>query len=410
MTRSWTTVSGCLAAVLMLLAATAAPTPAAAAELRCAWPQEVGADALNIALPDTNAHYWVTPFRVHPDREITVTGVFPDARYASLTVYNGLRGTFTRDGVFSSRTDYQIAPDPGSVNPWQQRARPGGSYTLHLRHAVAPGEVNTIPIAPGRARDGALGFLVYRIYLPAVPSAPVRLPTLTEIDGGVPHTLPTCRPTALPPAPRGTVLGPPRDAADLAFARGNGSDELFPNPDSGYLSAWIRPPRGNDVVVIRGRAASSPDAAHPVPWPAPTDDMRYWSLCTNLRRPYYPVVANDLPDGTVDPGCRHDDVTALDADGYYTYVLGTEAQRAAIQAVPGVTFVPFSLKEPRARHLVVLRNMLPVDSFPYSVLDAPPNGRARPAAAAMGDYYPRGAVCALAVLTASGPAGCDLPD
>ncbi|BFU43104.1 hypothetical protein [Krasilnikovia sp. MM14-A1004] len=405
MTRSWTTVSGWLAVVLMLLAPT--PVAAAAGGPACAWPQEVGADADNVALPDTNAHYWVTPFRVRADREITVTGTFPDARYASLTVYNGLRGTFTRDGVFSSRTDYQIVPDPGSVNPWQQRARPGGSYTLHLRHQVAPGEVNTIPIAPARARDGDVGFLVYRIYLPA---APARLPTLTVIDGGVPRTLRPCPSTVAVPAVPNPVIPPPRTAPDLAFARGRGADELFPNPDSGYLSAWIHPPRGDRVVVIRGRAAASPDTAHPSPWPGPGDDMRYWSLCTNLRRPYYPVVVNELPDGTVDPGCRHDDVTALDARGYYTFVLGTEAQRPAVQAVPGATFVPFSLEHPRTRHLVVLRNMLPVDSFPYSVLDAPPNGRARPAAAAMGDYYPRGAVCALAVLATQGPAGCGLPD
>ncbi|RZU49521.1 hypothetical protein EV385_1274 [Krasilnikovia cinnamomea] len=409
MTRSWTTVSGFLAAVLML----PAPTPVSAAPggPSCAWPQEVGADADNIALPDTNAHYWVTPFRVRADREITVTGTFPDARYASLTVYNGLRGTFTRDGVFSSRTDYQIAPDPGSVNPWQESARPGGSYTLYLRHQVAPGQTNTIPIAPARARDGDVGFLVYRTYLPADrPSVPARLPTLTVIDGGVPRTLKPCPATVAPAGARTPIIPPPRTAPDLAFARGRGADELFPNPDSGYLSAWIHPPRGDRVVVIRGRAASSPDTPHPSPWPAPGDDMRYWSLCTNLRRPYYPVVVNELPDGSVDPGCRHDDAAALDARGYYTFVLGTEAQRPAVQALPGATFVPFSLEHPRARHLVVLRNMLPVDSFRYSVLDAPANGRARPAAAAMGDYYPRGAVCAFAVLAAEGPAGCGLPD
>jgi hypothetical protein len=78
-------------AVLALLAVAppVAPASAASDEPTCAWPDEVGADSLNIALPDTNAVYWVMPFQVRADREITVTGEFPDARYMSFTVYDG---------------------------------------------------------------------------------------------------------------------------------------------------------------------------------------------------------------------------------------------------------------------------------------------------------------------------------
>ncbi|MEV6595541.1 hypothetical protein AB0M36_01600 [Actinoplanes sp. NPDC051346] len=375
-----------------------ATTPAAAAMPRCAWPQEVGAQAANVALPDSNARYWVMPFKVYADRQITVTGAFPDTRYASFAVYDGFKGTFTSNGVSSARADHEITPDPGSVNPWQEPAVAGGAYTLHLRMVVAPDQVNALPLAPAGTVAGALGFLVYRIYLPTGgTSSPVVLPTLTVTDGGRTRTLPPCQRTVDVSSPDGPVA-PPRSAPDLAFARTTGNDELFPNPDSGYLSTWVTPPDAETVVVVRGRAASSPDQPHPHPWPQRGDDMRYWSLCTNLRFPRFPVVVNHLPNGETDPGCRHDDVAAVDLGGDYTFVIGTEAQRPRIEAVRGVTFVPFSLDEPGARHLALLRNMMPAPGFRRSVLDVPPDGRPSTAAAVMGDYYPRAHLCPLSIL------------
>ncbi|MEV4636942.1 hypothetical protein AB0J80_06270 [Actinoplanes sp. NPDC049548] len=386
-----------VAAVLAILALLGPAVPAAAGTPLCAWPEEVGAQAANVALPDSNARYWVMPFRAYADREITVTGAFPDTRYASFTVYDGFRGTFTSNSVFSSRADYEITPDRGSANPWQRPAMPGGAYTLHLRRTVAPGQVNVLPMAPADAADGQTGFLVYRIYLPTGgTSSRVVLPRLTITDGGRSRTLVACRRTVA--VVEGDAAVPPDPARDLAFARSSGNDELFPNPDSGYLNAWVTPPGPDRVVVIRGKAAVSPDEPHPHPWPGPGDDLRYWSLCTNLRFPHYPVVVNELPGGGTDPGCRHDDVVALDAAGRYTFILGTEAQRRRIEAVPGATFVPFSLAHPKARHLVLLRNMMPAPGFRQAVTHVPPDGRPQSAEAVMGDYYPRGRVCPLATV------------
>ncbi|MFI5491331.1 hypothetical protein [Actinoplanes sp. NPDC051859] len=390
-------------ALLLLGSLFSAPASASAALAgpTCAWPEEVGAEAENVALPDTNARYWVMPIKANLGRQITVTGVFPDARYFSFAVYDGYKGTFTSNGVSSARADYEIAPDPGSVNPWQVPAVAGGTYTLQLRRSVAPGDTNVLPLAPEGSPNGALGSLVYRIYLPTGgPSAPVVLPTLTITDGGQSQTLPPCS-TRHAPAAQAAPAGSSAariPVPDLTFVRPTGNDQLFPNPDSGYLSTWVTPPGEKNVVVVRGRAAASPDQPHPHPWPQRGDDMRYWSLCTNLRVPDYPVVVNDLPDGNTDPGCRHDDVTSLDLGGNYTFVIGTEAQRARIEAVGGMTFVPFSLTSPRARHLVLLRNMMPVPGFGKSVLDVPPDGLPATAEAVMGDYYPRARICPLSTL------------
>jgi hypothetical protein len=188
------------------------------------------------------------------------------------------------------------------------------------------------------------------------------------------------------------------------FARGTGSTgSLFPNPDNGYLSAQIVPPGGDAVVVVRAMAPTTPGGDEPAPWPS-SAQVRYWSLCTYLPFPPLPVVTNTLPDGAVDAGCRADTVTARDAAGYFTFVLGTEAQRAAVEAVPGVTFVPFSSRYPTSTHLVLLRNLL--GAFPQSVQEVPAGTGPQEAAAVMGDYYPHAAVCPLTALIAGGPAGC----
>jgi hypothetical protein len=93
-------------------------------------------------------------------------------------------------------------------------------------------------------------------------------------------------------------------------------------------------------------------------------------------------------------------------DGYYTFVVGTEAQRAAIAQIPGATFLPFSTAQPTTEHLLLLRNMLVNPGFAEAVQNAPANGNPASAAAAMGPYYPRAAICPMTTLASSGPAAC----
>ena len=141
-----------------------------------------------------------------------------------------------------------------------------------------------------------------------------------------------------------------------------------------------------------------PAGTSPVPWPQASLQLRYWSLCNNVYRKPWPVVANPEPGGGVDYGCAYDDETALDADGNYAYVVAPERKQAAVRAAGG-TFVPLSATQPRARQLLILRNMLPNGDFPYAVQAAPQNGDPSSAAEAMGDVLPPclplhpGAVC-----------------
>jgi hypothetical protein len=87
-------------------------------------------------------------------------------------------------------------------------------------------------------------------------------------------------------------------------------------------------------------------------------------------------------------------------------VLGSESQRAAISRVPGVTFLPFSTTRPAGPYLLGLRNVLVSSSFAHSPQGITQADNPSAAAAAMGPYYPRTAVCPLATLTARGPQAC----
>lgn len=389
------------------------PTAANSAsdEPSCAWRIQVAASKADVFYPDSSAEYWVMPFTVQDGLDIALSGVYPDSRYASVTVYKAGGGTFTTNGVFSALADYQIAPDAGSVNPWRQRAQAGGSFHLTLSSDPSAGRANTIPLAPSGTDSGTRGYLVYRVYLPAGGDFDkVPLPHVKFVRNGVAKSIDTCAPRSRTRTTKG-LPGNNSDGRNVLsrtaqFTRPPDTGGVFPNADSGYLQARVTPPGGDKVLVIHGRAPSHARGDHPSPWPAADADMRYWSMCVNLSDKQRELVVNQLPNGTVDYGCRSDEQTTLDASGDYTYVVGTEAQRAEIESIPGVTFLPFSSSQPGAAHVLSLRNMLVSSSFGQSVQDVPQARDAASAAAAMGPYYPRDGVCSLSTLKAGGASAC----
>jgi len=289
-------------------------------------------------------------------------------------VYTSSGASFTAEGVGSSLPDYRIAPDPGSHNPWQQPTAPGGRYRITLRLDVSPGQVNVLPLAPTGTVSG-VGYVVYRVYLPADGDfSKLPLPIASIQAGGSTQILPVCAthtaplpvlPTAATAATT-TQPGVPSPSrarpGPLQFYK-PAFTSYFPNGDTAYLLARLTPPPPLDVVVVTGMAPTFAPGDHPSPWPASSEQLRYWSMCVNVGTATEPVVVNRLPGGQTDTGCRADEATALDSHGDYTYVIGTEAQRAEIE-------------------------------------------RAAAAAAVMAAYYPRARICALSILAAGGPQAC----
>jgi hypothetical protein len=403
---------------------------------QCAWPIATNAQTisqnplLNISNPDTASDYWLMPFTNQDGLRITLSGQYPASRYASFAVYTSHGTPFTTDGVASTLTDFNIAPDRGSVNPWQHPAPPGGSFTVTLRADTAPGQLNTLPLAPAGTPLGTVGLLFLRIYASAQPNpGTISLPTVTFTANGASKRLSTCPATATPtgaavqqvlqvlglpasyvhsglPMPAGPRVKPGAPGAIVPFAAYPAGSGRTVDTDIAYLSATVVPPQNGDVLVIRAKAPTTPSKSSPIPWPAPGEDMRYWSICDDLRPSPIPVVVNRLPDGTFDEGCRDDSQMTLDHDGYYSVVVGTETQRAAIERIAGATFLPFSAVDPTQTHKVNVRNMLPTSAYPYAIQGVPANGSPASAAKYMGPYYPRAAFCSLPTLINSGPQAC----
>ncbi|MEV6350564.1 hypothetical protein [Actinoplanes sp. NPDC051851] len=388
----------------------------------CSWGWRVSAVDVNAYYPDTAAVYWSMWYQYSDDLSFDIQGRFPDARYMSFNVYDLYPSSFSSNGVESSLSDYEITPDEGSVNPWQTDADPGGTYTLHLKMNPDPGEVNTLPLAPEGTVAGSKGSVIFRVYL-ATDLANVVLPTVTAYHGDTGTVLNTCQTAGEGNAKITTDSATLTESllrwrdrrrrdidptTGLAFARTSELSQKAPNNDNAYLITWVDPPAADadDVIMIRAKAPRAVSGTRPRAWPVFGADVRYWSFCTNLLEPNNPVVANVLEDGSIDYGCRYDADTAIDRDGYYTYVLGTESQRAAIESIHGATFLPFSTDQSTASHMVIMRTLLPTDEFRFATQRVAMDSSPEAAAAVMGDYYPRVSTCSLTRLTQRGLPAC----
>jgi hypothetical protein len=408
---------------LVSCGSTASPSPPRGAQTPrnqaagCAWPIEDSYQTTNSGLPDTAAWEWGQSFTIHQGTQVIVSGVYTDARYASFTVYSSSELPFTSNGVASSLADYQIAPNPGSANPWRLVAAPGGHFTLKLRMQVAPGQVNVLPLTPPGVTSG-VGYFEYRVYLPATGNAShIALPHITVEEGGSTQQLRACtsHTMAIPPPVRQTPTttqaappssSPPGRPAPLQFFRA-AFQTYFPNPETAYLLAYTTPPTASQVIVVTGKAPTSPSGAHPSIWPSPSEQVRYWSMCVNIGEGTDPVVVNHLSGGHTDLGCRADDATKLSAGGTYTYVIGTEAQRATIERVAGVTFLPLSLAQPAAPlYLLAMRYTLANPSFGSAPQNIVQTESAAAAAQTMGAYYPHAQLCSLIALSSQGASAC----
>jgi hypothetical protein len=429
--------------------ASAAPAPQGSFPY-CSWWAKTTPETLNVAFPDAAATYWTTPFYAEPGLEIKIEGTYPDARYMSFNVYDEAGGSFETNGVPSGIADYQIAPDAGSVNPFQTEGEAGGSFAVTLSGAAKPGDANALPLAPEGEAGGTtapLGFLLYRVYLPTGGNGTVRLPKLTFVRNGQPVTLPRC------PSPSGKLVAAAKSklaatkvaqwfatkvgtkptgrllkavlkvgkalkggdegtqpcrgsecppAMKFFRASAESTNSFFPNVNNAYVSALIRPVPGR-VIVVRGKAPTTPSGTSPVPWPQAGLQLRYFSLCDNVYRSPWPVVANPTAAGGTEYGCSADFETKLDRRGEYAYVVGRPSQREAIEKAGG-TFIPLSTTQPHARQVLIFRNMLPNESFTHAVQNAPADASPEGAAKAMGLYYPRAYRCTLTEFEAGAPA------
>lgn len=405
----------------------------------CSWWTITTPSTMNVAFPDSNAAYWTTPYIAKPGESIVVNGAYPEARYMSFTVYDNTFGVFTNNGVLSQISDYQIQPEAGSSNPWAANASAdtpvGGAFSVTLRPVVSTKMKNSLPILPSNPvasgnAPARLGFLVYRVYLPAnMDFSSVPLPTLSVVNArGDVSPLPRCqtkeRPqlatlkqgvkllSALKGLAKTGPAAPVPPCGDTctynAFLRPTAAStsRVFPNPGNAY-AAMIYQPTAGQLMVVRMLVPSTPLGEKPVAWPNASYDLRYWSMCNNVYEKPYPVVSNPSPNGTPNYGCISDDTAVVDSQGYATFVLSRPSDRPKnATAANGINWLPMSVTKPRATGLLALRHMLPSANFTESVLAVPYGSNPAATAAVMGAYYPQTYTCSAATFRVGGVAAC----
>lgn len=373
------------------------------------------ADTINVLFPDSSAQYWSAGYQAVPGTRIRIDGIFPYARYTSWNVYDpALR-------PFAKRSDVELAPEPGSANPFlpgADRTTPIDQrhYTLFITFDPSdhPGP-NTIYVDPAKNPSGVF---TLRVYVPDQSrdvTGGVGLPQVTwepTSSSGPPPTTSPCRDVEKPSsttlteayaAMAGPAGGPPfpgrnppiwhkfenlcYSGRDLLLDNGIGdqvpddgqdscpafgSGGFLSNIDNAYVYAFIT--RGfGPVAVFHGRAptfAATYANASVMPSGVQT---RYWSFCQN--DPYTQRYI----------GCRRDDQVRVDRNGDYTIVVSQAADwpKAAQQRCRSASWLPWG---PQPEGLMIYRHMLPDPSFGEAIQNIARGQEATQ----MGAYYPTG--------------------
>jgi hypothetical protein len=363
-------------------------------------------DTVNVLFPDSSAQYWTGGYRAVAGTHIRIDGIYPYARYTSWNVYDPVLRPFTH------KADVDIAPDPGSANPFlpgADRTTPVDQrrYTLFITFDpdFQPG-ANTIYVDPAK---NPAGFFTLRVYVPDKGRdvlGGVGLPQVTwqTNDQGAPSIASPCRDTQKPTVSAVTDLyaqqdgpetGPPfpgrpeprwHKFTNLCQA---GDDLLFDNPygdnmpdsgtspcsnfgeggflsnrDNAYVYTGINRGYGR-VVVLRGKAPTFAKT-YPKAKRMPSGvDMRYWSICQND-----PITQRYI-------SCLRDDQVKLDKEGFFTIVVSRPSERPRCAK----NWLAWG---PQTQGTLIYRHMLPDPAFSGAIQKSSYGTEQT----SMGDYYP----------------------
>src|SRR3954447_23523133 len=104
---------GFVLAVVVAVCAFASAASAQGVDTTCELPlTKTDPATVNVAYPDEAAIYWVGTYAAAPGTRLRITGRYPHARYFSFNVYDNAQRPL------DALADVEIAPDPGSVNPF----------------------------------------------------------------------------------------------------------------------------------------------------------------------------------------------------------------------------------------------------------------------------------------------------
>lgn len=374
----------------------------------CDWTNTSDTTTNNTGFLDQTATYTVTtiPLNAGPGVRLLIRGAFPRVRYFSFQVYDGFRpGNFV-----DSVPDSAITPIGGAAPAANPAVLPESAgytarYEIQVIYRDPPANpADRLPNTLYAGAGGAVGSfnktLLYRTYQPNTDSSGlggVPLPDLIhdgpegQLDLADTPDTGACRAAALAnsllrvfPVPG---IGQNQNTVAFRPISGRGAGVFYPNGDSNYLRAQtgrLYAP----LIVVRARLPVTP-VQPPLAQPA-NPDVRYYSLCQN-----------DL-NTSRNIACLTDRDFTLQADGTFTAVIATEANRPALASPAfGYDWLPFGNQ---LFGLTVLRQILARPGFEgdFQKAVAAPN---LPLATTLGAFAPEISYCDAATFAAYAPAG-----
>ncbi len=394
----------------------------------CFWVSVITQGGLNYAYPDTNAHYWMTQLNLPEGAKLELHGEFPHSRYLSYNVYDDDAQPVDRIN------DVNLVPDAGATNPFipgQRRDSTQRGYTLNLVHGDfeagtpmsqidAKRPVNTIFTPKGNRPIQ----IALRIYVPdqglnIKSGAPLPTPVMTLANGSTVRGDALCRQIVvkdgaarnphLPLEATKTLLNLESSTSPYHPAQSAPKWEAFFNArylvsqtligthwewlrkllstkrtggfystlDNTYMSMFVDN-RFGDLLVLHGKAPVTPHTLNGNPV-METAQLRYWSLCK------YRSFNNTATDH-----CLFDQEVPVDAEGNYTIVVSTAAQRPVnAQDDCGIAWLDWGDGDGIANPsggLLVYRHMSSSPEFTHSLFSTREPGQEEQVLAA---YYPK---------------------
>jgi hypothetical protein len=388
--------SGVIAALAALLALTIGATGASAAGAPaapnpgCFWSSEINSTTANVGFPNgTITNYWYDKFTLPAGAKVIFHGKYPTARYMSFNSYYSSATDPAARGIASDALyDAQIAPDPGSANPFLPGAPRtddyGRDWTVTVSGDQPPAdpsqrEPNTLYAGTLPAGQPQPVEILYRVYAPdknfdVAGGGGVPQPTLVLGDGSeltgqaacdavavetgvpVPNTLTPNQYYGLTHLPANPTFGfpgsgPQAPAVNPAkwyrpinqchfqdpFFQSAGYPGVLPTPcpNTPALTQW--PTKDNAYITSYvDRNLGPATGGHNIvvmtgkmPTTVPTFKRTPFYTGGKQMR-YWGICSNEslvTTRVTVTDGCAYDEQIPLDSQGRYKIVISTPADR-----------------------------------------------------------------------------------
>ena len=339
--------------------------------------------------PDPNSSYWFAFLEMPAGSVLNIRGRYPYGRYFQFALYRSDpdMGGYTATG--EKFVDHQIAPDPGSVNPFvpgTNRRAGNRGYTIRIANADAPADAAGREPNTMYAGTGAKIQVVYRVYLPdqgylgdagaGLPSCTAALADGTELSAGevrerfnrpllqgVPPGMPVEQWRALCNAPDNDpglrpestpARNPPvleryfNNAYNIVgvFKSPQVRAAKFParietgfggDPETLFMIAYLSRAFG-PVLVIRGKMPLYPDSYY-------GEDGNGLAVMTDWECRYMSLVMSEAPPSGMGTDGISDFQIPLDGDRNYTIVVSRAGDRPAnATAENGIAWVDWGSK------------------------------------------------------------------